>query len=300
MYIEFIKHRKIFYGLSLFFAFVSIASILVFGLNLGIEFTGGSSLELLYQGDAPSFEEIRTALQELDLGDFTLQKTGEDKIIIKMRDIPEETHKNVLAKLNELGGVKQGSESFQTIGSVIGEELKQKTKFVVFLSLLTILIFIAVSFKKISRPVKSYVYGLTGVIALVHDVLIPLGVLAILGRYCGVEITIPIITAFLTVFGYSINDSVVVFDRLRENIIKLRVDDFDKIINDALNQTLIRSLFTGFCTLITLFAIFFFGGETLKYFSLTLIIGIVLGTYSSIFIATPLLVTFHRFRQKQE
>ncbi len=216
-----------------------------------------------------------------------------------MRDIPEELHKEVLARLSGLGKLAEGKESFQSMGPAIGEELKQKTKFVTFLALLSILIYIAVGFKKISRPIKSYVYGVTGIIALCHDVLVPLGVLAVLGRYYGAELTIPIIAAFLTVFGYSINDSVVVFDRLRENIIKLKGEEFEKIVNDALNQTLTRSLYTGFATLITLFAIFFFGGETLKYFSLMLLIGIVLGTYSSIFIASSLLVTFYRFREKK-
>ena len=195
--------------------------------------------------------------------------------------------------------MEEGSESFQSIGPVIGQELKRKTKIVIFLALFAILIYIALSFRRISRPVKSYVYGLTSIIALCHDVLIPLGILAFLGKFQGVEINIPIITAFLTVFGYSINDSVVVFDRVRENLLKSKEPTFSLAVERSLNQTFIRSLNTSLTTLFVLFTIFFLGGATLKYFSLTLILGIFLGTYSSLFLATPLLVTFYRFQERK-
>ncbi|MBZ9572888.1 protein translocase subunit SecF, partial [Patescibacteria group bacterium] len=172
-------------------------------------------------------------------------------------------------------------------------------KIVISLALTAILLYIAFSFRRISRPVKSYVYGLTSLIALFHDVLIPLGIFAVLGKFYGIEITIPIITAFLTVFGYSINDSVVVFDRVRENLLKLKEPTFGLTVETSLNQTITRSLNTSLTTLFVLFAIFFFGGETLKYFSFALILGIGLGTYSSLFLATPLLVSFLLFKERK-
>lgn len=299
MYFPFIKHRKIFYTISTTLVVLSVASVLLFGLKLGIDFTGGSSLEITYKSQPPSFEEIRQSLNDLELGDISIQETGERGVILKMKDIPEETHQKILERIKSLAEVEEGSEGFQSIGPVIGQELKSKTRIVVLVALLAILFYIAFSFRKISRPVKSYVYGFTGLIALFHDVLIPLGVLALLGKFQEVEITIPIITAFLTVFGYSINDSVVVFDRLRENLIKLKAPTFELTVEKSLNQTLVRSLNTSLTTLFVLFAIFFFGGETLKFFSLTLILGIFLGTYSSLFLATPLLVSFHRFRERK-
>lgn len=299
MYIPFIKYRKVFYILSVALVGLSIASVFLFGLKLGIDFTGGSSLEVNFKDQPPSSEEIRESLKTLDLGEISIQKKGDKGIILKMKDIEEETHQEVLKRMKALAAVEEGSESFQSIGPVIGQELKRKTKIVIFFALFAILIYIALSFRRISRPVKSYVYGLTSIIALCHDVLIPLGVLAFLGKFQGVEINIPIITAFLTVFGYSINDSVVVFDRVRENLLKSREPTFSLTVERSLNQTFIRSLNTSLTTLFVLFAIFFLGGATLKYFSLTLILGIFLGTYSSLFLATPLLVTFYRFQERK-
>ncbi len=299
MYIPFIKYRKIFYTLSVILVVLSIISIFVFGLKLGIDFTGGSSLEVSFENNPPSLSEVREALKNIDLGEVSIQKKGEKEIILRMKDIDEKTHQQILDRLKSLTGEETLSESFQSIGPVIGQELKEKTKIVVFLSLLAILVYIALSFRKVSRPIKSYLYGASGIIALCHDVLIPLGILSVLGRYQGVEISIPIITAFLTIFGYSINDSVVVFDRIRENLLKSREPTFELMIEKSLNQTFIRSLNVSFTTLLVLFTIFFFGGETLKYFSLTLILGIFFGTYSSLFLATPLLVTFYRFRERK-
>lgn len=299
MYFSFIKHRRIFYIISATLVGLAVVSIFVFGLNLGIDFTGGSLLSLTYQGQAPPVGEIREKLKELELGEMVVQSLGERGVLLRMKDISEETHQKILAELRKLGEVEEGSESFQSIGPVIGRELTQKTKIVVSLSLLAILLYIAFSFRRISRPVKSYVYGLTSLLALFHDVLIPLGVFAILGRFYGIEITIPIITAFLTIFGYSINDSVVVFDRVRENLLRLREPTFDLTVERSLNQTLTRSLSTSLTTLFVLVAIFLFGGETLKYFSLALILGISLGTYSSLFLATPLLVSFLHFKERK-
>ncbi len=297
--IPFIKHRRIFYIISVTLVGSAVVSIFVFGLNLGIDFTGGSLLSLTYQEQVPPSGEIRESLKELELGEVVVQSLGERGVLLKMKEISEETHQKILVELRKLGEVEEGSESFQSIGPVIGRELTQKTKIVVSLALLAILLYIAFSFRRISRPVKSYVYGLTSLLALFHDVLIPLGVFAVLGRFYGIEITIPIITAFLTIFGYSINDSVVVFDRVRENLLRLREPTFDLTVERSLNQTLTRSLNTSLTTLFVLFAIFLFGGETLKYFSLALILGIGLGTYSSLFLATPLLVSFLRFKERR-
>jgi len=297
--IPFIKHRRIFYLISASLVGLAVVSIFVFGLKWGIDFTGGSLLSLTYQHQTPPSLEIRESLKGLELGEMVIQPLGERGVLLKMREASEETHQEILAKLRELGEVEEGSESFQSIGPVIGRELTQKTKIVISLALLAILLYIAFSFRRISRPVKSYVYGLTSLIALFHDVLIPLGVFAVLGRFYGVEITIPIITAFLTIFGYSINDSVVVFDRVRENLLRLREPTFDLTVEKSLNQTLTRSLNTSLTTLFVLFAIFLFGGETLKYFSFSLILGIGLGTYSSLFLATPLLVSYLHFKERK-
>jgi preprotein translocase subunit SecF len=220
-------------------------------------------------------------------------------VILKMKPIDEQQKEEILQKMQTIGEMESGSENFQVIGPVIGQELKNKTKIVVVLSLLAILIYIAISFRKISRPVKSYIYGFTGIVALCHDIIIPLGVFAWLGHYLGAEITIPIITALLTVFGYSINDSVVVFDRIRENLFKSKGDSFDTIVDASLNQTLGRSVNTSFTVILVLLAILLFGGATLRYFSLALLLGVGFGTYSSIFVASLLVVTIFESQQKR-
>ena len=299
MIIQFIKFRKIFYVFSIITIILSIASIFVFGLELGIDFTGGSMLEVEYENERPSIQLIQEKIQEISSEKVIVQPVEQKGIILKTKDTSEETYTKAIEKLEELGTLKQDASQFETIGPIIGNELKDKTKIVIVLSLMAIVFYIAYSFRKISKPVNSFAYGFTSLIALCHDVLIPLGIFAFLGKLYGVQITIPVITAFLTVLGYSINNSVVVFDRARENLLRSRETSFGNIINKSLNETLTRSINTSLTTLFVLFAIFFFGGETLRYFSLVLILGISCGTYSSIFLVTPLLVTYLEWREKR-
>jgi len=298
MAIQFIKFRKIFYAFSIIAIILSITSIFIFGLELGIDFTGGSILEVEYETERPSIGIIQEKIQKID-SEMIVQPVEEKGIILKTKSTSEETYTKAIEKLEELGALKKDASQFETIGPVIGNELKNKTKIVVILSLMAIVFYIAFSFRRISRPVNSFAYGFTSLIALCHDVLIPLGIFAFLGKLYGVQITIPVITAFLTVLGYSINNSVVVFDRARENLLRSRETSFSAIINKSLNETLTRSVNTSLTTLFVLFSIFFFGGETLRYFSLTLILGISCGTYSSIFLVTPLLVSYLEWREKR-
>lgn len=293
-----IKHRKQFYIFSATLVVLSILCLAVFGLNFGIDFTGGAILSVEFE-KAPSVEQVRSALTNLKIGVFTAQKSGENGFLIRMQDISEENHQNIVKALLTLGELKSSEEKFESIGPSIGRELKDKTRLVITLSLLCILAYVAFAFRKISKPVKSYVYGITGLLALCHDVLIPLGIFAFLGRYFSVEINIPIITAFLTVFGYSINDSVVVFDRVRENLLKSKTTDFETIIDQSIKQSATRSLNTALTTLLALICIFVLGGATLRWFALALILGIGFGTYSSLFLATPLVLTYEKLRKKR-
>ena len=204
---------------------------------------------------------------------------------------------SILQKINELS--KAEEKSFQYIGPSIGQELKNKTEISVALALLAITIYIAFAFRKVSKPVSSWKYGVTSLVALFHDILIPLVIFSILGKFYNVEITIPIVAALLTVLGFSVHDTIIIFDRIRENILRKGMGQFKETVDKSLNQTLGRSISTVFTTLLALFSIFFFGGETLKYFSFALIIGIISGAYSSIFIAAPLLVTWLSIDQKR-
>lgn len=302
MNFQFTKYSAVYYTISGILFIASIAALLTFGLKFGIEFTGGSNMELIFTGERLSNEKIKEATADFNLGEITIQPTSSNGAILQFKGVDEATHQQILAKISEAvtsAGSSVEEKGFQYIGSSVGQELKNKTEIAIVLCLLAITIYIAFAFRKVSRPVSSWKYGMTSLIALCYDIIIPLGVFSVLGHLYNVEITIPIIAALLTVLGFSVHDTIVIFDRIRENILRKGMGDFKETIDGSLNQTLGRSLSTVFSTLIVLFTIFFFGGESLKYFSLTLIIGITSGAYSSIFIASPLLVTWRKFDEKK-
>lgn len=288
MFLNFLKYKKIYFIFSGTLILASIVCLGVFGLNFGIDFTGGSILELEYQDSRPSPQAVKESLS--DLGTTYVQPTGQSGLIIRMKDISEETHQEVLRTLSE--GYQVEEQRFESIGPVIGRELKQKTNILIVVSLLAVVLYIAFAFRKVRRPIRGWQYGISSLVALFHDVLIPLAVFSILGKFYGVQITIPVVAGLLTVLGYSINNTVVVFDRIRENLIRGTGVSFEETVNKSLNQTLTRCINTSLTTLLVLLAIFFFGGATLQYFALVLIIGIMAGTYSSIFLASPFLTTF--------
>jgi preprotein translocase subunit SecF len=296
MHFNFTKYRKIYFIFSGILILGSLACLTVFGLKPGIDFTGGSILEIDYKAERPSNQEIKDTLSGFDLGEIYVQPTGESGAILRMQEITEETHQEIVQKLNE--GSELEELRFESIGPVIGLELKEKTKIVIVLALLAIVLYIAFAFRKLSRPARSWQYGVASLFILSHDVLIPLGIFSVLGEFYGIQITIPVVAALLTVIGYAINNVVVVYDRIRENLLRSGKSDFEEIINYSINQTFSRQINTSLTTLFVLVAVFFLGGETLKYFALALIFGIVSGTYSSIFLASPLLYSWLKWRKR--
>ena len=208
MKFNFIRYRKIYFVISGVLVLMAVISLAVFGLRLGIDFTGGSILEIEYKDSKPSNQEIKEVLTGLDLGEVLIQSSGERGVILKTKEISEETHQQVLQRLEENKELEESK--FEAIGPVIGRELGQKTKIVIDLALISRLLYITFAFRKVSRPIKSWQYGIVTLIALFHDVLIPIGIFSILGKFYMVEISVPIVTALLTVFGYSVNDTVVV------------------------------------------------------------------------------------------
>ncbi|OGZ25068.1 MAG: protein-export membrane protein SecF [Candidatus Nealsonbacteria bacterium RIFCSPLOWO2_01_FULL_43_36] len=288
MQVNFIRYSKIYFVLGGILMLASIAALIVWGLKPGIDFTGGSILEVSYLNSRIANEEIEQRLAGLKLDSLSVQSAGEKSIIIRTKYINEETHQAILSALRENQSIEE--RRFESVGSVIGRELKQKTFMLVFACLLAIVFYIALAFRKVRGPVKAWQYALSSLISLFHDILIPLGIFAVLGKFYGVEISIPVVTALLTVIGCSINNVVVVFDRIRENTIRKGAVNFGETVNASINQTLGRCLSTTFVYLLPLVAIFFFGGETLKYFALALIIGIIAGTISAVFLASPVLV----------
>ena len=297
MNFPFIKYSIVYYILFGILVIGSILALLMFGLKFGIEFTGGSTMEVNFIDKRPVNEEISKTLSDFNLGEIIVKPTGDKGAVLQFKGIDEAVHQQILSKLSELSKVEE--RSFEYIGPSIGQELKQKTMLSMFLALLAITLYIAFAFRKVSRPVASWKYGVTSLVALFHDILIPLGVFAVLGKFYNIEITIPIIAALLTILGFSVHDTIVIFDRIRENILRKGMGQFEETVDWSLNQTIGRSISTVFTTLLALLSIFFFGGQTLKYFSLALIIGITSGVYSSIFIAGPLLVSWHKWSEKK-
>lgn len=301
MNIPFVKYRKIYFIFSGILLIGSLVCLIIFGLKLGIDFTGGSILELEFKTERPSNQEIRESLKGFDLGEIYIQPADEKGLILRMKDISEDVHQQIIQKLKAKGELEE--KRFESIGPVIGQELKEKAKLLIVISLLSIVFYIAIAFRRVQKPLSSWQYGIASLFILSHDILIPLGVFALLGKFYQVQLTIPIICAFLTIVGYAINNVVVVYDRLRENLLRGVFRDFvlgfETAANKSINQTLTRQLNTSLTTLFPLIAIFFLGGETLKYFALTLILGITAGTYSSIFLAIPILVSWLKWRGRK-
>ena len=292
-----IKHRKIWYAFSLLIVIASLFSIFKFGLKQGIDFTGGALLEVEY-AVKPYISVVRQKIEGLSLGNAVVQPSGDKNIIVRMKDLSEGEHQKVLSAVLSDG---QGKEiRFDSIGPVIGKELKKKSVTAMILVIVMIILYIAFAFRKVSQPVNSFYYGLMAVVALIHDVTLPAGVFAILGHYYGVEVDTLFVTALLTVLGFSVHDTIVVFDRIRENLKNNgNKSNFETIVGSSVKQTVGRSINTSLTVILVLLAIFFLGGESTKYFSLALLIGVAIGTYSSIFLASPLLVTLQKFKARK-
>lgn len=290
--IDIIGRSKIWLSLSSVLVITCIASLLAFGLNLGIDFTGGSLLDIRFEQTVEA-SAIEAALS--DLGHTVLVQASDDNgFLIRMETIDQEQHDAVLTVLGSLGTFEE--LRFDSVGPVIGDELQRASIWAMVILLALIVLYVAWSFRKVSEPVASWKYGLLTIGAAVHDVIIPLGIFAALGHFYGYQVDTAFVAALLTILGYSINDTIVIFDRTRENLTSNRHGDhsFGDIVNKSILQSFARSINTSFTTLLVLFAIFFFGGETTKPFILALIIGVISGAYSSIFLASPLLVWWER------
>jgi len=293
-----LRYRKYYYALSLILVSASVVSLAVFGLNFGIDFTGGSIMDIEFRDGRPSHEEVRSALDETGLGEIIIQDIGVSGLMLRFKNVQESAHRDVAQKLKGLGEFDE--RGFQSIGPVIGEETKRKSIWAVSLVFIMILVYVAWAFRRVSFPLKSWKYGVVALITLFHDVIITVGIFSVIGHFLNVEVGAPFIAALLTILGYSVNDTIVIFDRVRENVLRQgSIFNFTEVINRSVKQTYVRSLNTSLTTLFVLLAIFFFGGVTIKYFVLLLIIGVTVGTYSSLFLASPLLFSWSVLKLKR-
>jgi len=287
-------------------------------------------MEVKFSGTRPDIQQIQVALEKIEVKSLTTQPTDQNGLILRFQNTDESKHQEVLTTLNELAGSNNAKTTdnkeqikiegdknldikletkddttelkpveelrFESVGPSIGRQLRSNSITSLFVVALLIIAYVAWTFRKVSKPVASWKYGLAGVIALLHDVIIVIGAFAFLGHFYGIEVGTPFVAALLTVFGYSINDTIVVFDRIRENLPKSD-KNFEGTVNFSVNQTMKRSIYASSTVMLTLLAVIMYGGESIRYFALALFIGIFFGTYSSVFLASPILVLFEKYKK---
>lgn len=302
-----IKYKKIFLSFSALLILLSLASFFVFGVKVGIDFKGGAITEVSYGGTRPDQGILNQNLEKLNLGSFLLQPTGEQGYIVKSRDLNDVEHTLLLETLSFGDRGSLTETSFNSIGPSVGRELTRKAIVAVVLVSLAIILFIAFVFRKVApsamgrHGVASWKYGLIAVIALLHDVIIPMGIFVFLSNFYGAEVDTLFVVAVLTILGLSVSDTIVIFDRIRENLKNsggMHKVNFSEIVGHSLEQSFVRSISTSLTVILVLLALFFFGPATTKYFALMLTAGMFFGTYSSIFLASPLLALVEEMQNR--
>jgi preprotein translocase subunit SecF len=296
-----LKYKNYFFALSLLIIIPGIIALFAWGLKLGIDFQGGTLWEVGFPAAQTQVSptEVSGLISQSGVEVSQATLTANKTVIIRLKVTDEAKIKEIKGKVAEKFG-KTEDVRLDTVGPTISKELTQKALLAVGISILAIVLFISWSFRKVPKPTSSIAFGFCTVFALVHDVIVVVGIFAILGHFANIEIDSLFITALLTVIGFSVHDTIVVFDRVRENLIKHSGYSFEEVVNHSLSQTLGRSLNTSLTAVFVLVALYLFGGETIKTFVLALLVGIISGTYSSIFNAAPLLVVIQKFISKRK
>ncbi len=295
MKLNIVANRKIWYTFSAILLSSCLIFVAVIGFKFGIDFTGGSLLEVKFDQSVTT-DQVRQTLESAGYTSVSLQETDSQTLLLRTETIDEVKHQELLGSLKGLAGAEE--LRFDSIGPVVGNELRKTASVGVILTLVLIGLYVAWAFRKVSEPVASWKYGILTILASLHDVIVAVGAYSVLGYFYGWEIGTAFVAAVLTILGYSINDTVVIFDRTRENLTRHTGESFEETVEMSIQQTLVRSISTSVTTLLALIAVFLFGGESTRPFAMALIIGIATGTYSSIFFASPLLVTWQLWSKK--
>ncbi|OGI27004.1 MAG: protein-export membrane protein SecF [Candidatus Moranbacteria bacterium RIFOXYB1_FULL_43_19] len=292
-----IGQRKYFYIFSGILIILSVISLSTWGLKYGIDFTGGTLMEVKGEKTKVESGELKNSLKEIGIEDAVITPAQNGSFLIRYGNSDDEKNKAVLEKLKEKYPEIKNTR-LDYIGPSISSELKRKAVWALGIAIVGIALYIAYAFRKVSRPVESWKYGVGAVVALVHDILITVGIFSALGHFLNVEVDTTFIAALLTILGFSVHDTIVVYDRTRENLLRgSSKEEFSETVNRSLNETMARSINTSLTVIITLLAVFIFGGETIKNFTLALLIGITFGTYSSIFVASALMVDWWKWEK---
>ncbi len=297
-----IAKRKYTYIFSGTLVALSIFAVAMWGIKPGIDFVGGTLMEFKIGDDTEITRDMLCEKIEGGCSDsLTVSKSTGDhgtSIIVRYKQSDEVFNQKVLDAVTQIDENAQQIKA-DFIGATVSKQLKKNATKAIIFAIIAILLYIAWAFRKVSVPVSSWYYGIGAVTALAHDIIITLGVFAVLGHYFGVEVGVPFVAALLTILGYSVNDTIVVYDRIRENVLRTRaIDDFEGLANKSLNESMARSINTSLTVVVVLIPILLFGGESLFNFSLALLVGVVFGTYSSMFIATALIVSIYNVKKK--
>lgn len=295
-----IGRKKIYFLISILLIIPGFVSLLLFGLNLSIDFTGGSRIKIAFAENVDQEEKmfIQKTLDSQKIKVSSIEPAGKIAIV-RISPMSQKQNEEFIKKLtSEFKGAKQ--DEFSTIGPTVGRETTVNAIKAIALASLLIVVYISLVFRKVPKPASSIRFGVSTVIALLHDVLVVVGVFSLLGHFFKVEVDSLFVTAVLTVIGFSVHDTIVVFDRIRENLGKSGSGDFSNTVNDSILQTIGRSLNTSITVLLVLFGLLLFGGESIRWFVVALFVGIASGTYSSIFNASPILVVWHEWSLKRK
>lgn len=292
-----VRYRKIWFAISALLIALSVYGMLSYGFRMSIDFKGGTLTGIRYENNSPSLEDINARIETLEIGGFSTQPSGDQSYTIRTRELSDAERTRLIETLT-INGNAPVIERQTTIGPVAGAQLQSKAQKAVLVVVIMIVLFITFAFRRVSRPVSSWKYGLATVISLAHDVIIPVGVFTFLGHYYGTEMDLLFITGLLAILGYSVHDTIVVFDRVRENLHTGKNEPFEEIVGKSVSQTFGRSINTSVTIFITLLALYVIGSAATKDFALLLLVGVIVGTYSSIFVASPLLVTFYKWGRK--
>jgi len=296
---DIVGKRRIFLTVSAVATVIGLISIVLFGFKLSIEFTGGSKLEVTSTDNkAIDVNRLKQVFVQQKINVVTITKNSEKDVTVRTDQITDAQKNQVLAKATD-SKINIKEKSFDTLGPIIGAETRNNAFKAVGLAILAITLYIAFAFRTVSKPVSSWKFGISAIVALVHDVLVVVGTFSLLGLFFGVEVDVLFITAVLTIMGFSVHDTIVVFDRIRENLIKnVRNLTFEQVVNQSFNETLARSLNTSLTVVLVLFALLLFGGASIKWFIVAFLVGIITGTYSSIFIASAVLIEWYDLNKR--
>lgn len=292
-----VKNGKYLLMLSGVLLVLGMIAIFTLGLKYGIDFTGGT--QITYQAAKPlSTSQIEQGVDLKTYNPFQIQITNTRTYQITTKPLNESQVTELETVLNKNFGSQY--QTVQTVGPTIGNELKQDAIKAIILVIIGIILYVAWAFRRVPKPVSPWTFGITAVIAMIHDVIIVVGAFAVLGYFFDAPVDTLFVTAILTVIGFSVHDTIVVFDRIRENLLKNSTEPFNDIVNNSLMETLARSVNTSLTVILTLLALFLLGGESIRWFVCALLIGIVSGTYSSIFVASQALVLYENFKVQRK